>query len=151
MAERVWDELKKEIFDWFPERSKFCNRLTAHEFISANCVFISLHKINIFFVGKNIFTRIFGGQFQLNVQKNRREKRKQMLTFCPISENDKTHQFISRLKRANHRCSQIKRLWRSVWRPLGVQWMARRLISSAMFLSLSFTQCGWVKLVVSDT
>ena len=45
-------------------------RWTAHELISANRFFNSLHKINSFLLSRNIFTSMFGGQFQLNVHKS---------------------------------------------------------------------------------
>lgn len=43
---------EKENFDWFPSAvrilQKESRRLTAHEFISANCFLNSLHKITVF-------------------------------------------------------------------------------------------------------
>ena len=44
--------------------------LTAHELISANCLFKSLQNINSFLVSTNLFTYISVWEIQLNVHKS---------------------------------------------------------------------------------
>ena len=64
------------------------------------------HKIHIFFVSRNHFTFMFGGQIQLNADKNDVRNVNKCLSFliflAPVYREKMTgtHQFVSRLKRA---------------------------------------------------
>ena len=49
--------------------TEICN---VHELISANCFCNSLHKIDSFLLSINLLIVMFGGEFQLNVQNDKK-------------------------------------------------------------------------------
>ena len=88
-----------KIYSYKQERVYGPLRRTAHELISANCFFNSLHKINIFFLlSRNLFTVMSGGQFQLSVHKSDVRNVNKCLPFARAftekGSRERMHQFI---------------------------------------------------------